>query len=170
MFNLGHATSHHDVWVVPKGAGSPLVKLLGQGLLRTKNVLLTGSVITPEIGDEQVHKLRIECKKLRYMLEFFGSLLPRRLCRSLRKSVKYLQDILGEFSDCSVQQVFFRHYLTRENDPVQHRLIDDLIQGLNQQQLHYRGQVEREFDQFRAFNPLVGLNGAMRQYQQENTQ
>ena len=53
--------------------------------------------------DSEVHALRIHCKKLRYLMEFFAPLFPREDVRCLIKSMKRLQDNLGAFNDCSVQ-------------------------------------------------------------------
>ncbi|MBE3639799.1 CHAD domain-containing protein [Mangrovicoccus algicola] len=55
--------------------------------------------------DEQVHELRIHCKKLRYLMEFFAPLFGASEVKSLIKSLKRLQDNLGLFNDYSVQQV-----------------------------------------------------------------
>jgi len=47
------------------------------------------------------HALRIECKRLRYLAEFFADLYPERL-ESVRKPVEELQDLLGEVHDTYV--------------------------------------------------------------------
>ncbi|MCA0962031.1 CHAD domain-containing protein [Salipiger bermudensis] len=54
--------------------------------------------------DAQVHELRIECKKLRYLMEFFAPLFGDAEVRKLIKALKGLQDNLGNFNDYSVQQ------------------------------------------------------------------
>jgi CHAD domain-containing protein len=50
--------------------------------------------------------LRIECKKLRYLLEFFASLFPSKEMSKMIRQLKRLQDNLGEFTDLEVQQRF----------------------------------------------------------------
>ncbi|WP_172329022.1 CHAD domain-containing protein [Mangrovicoccus sp. HB161399] len=55
--------------------------------------------------DEQVHELRIHCKKLRYLMEFFAPLFGEAEVKRLIKALKKLQDNLGLFNDYSVQQV-----------------------------------------------------------------
>jgi len=52
-----------------------------------------------EFSDEGLHHLRIRCKKLRYTLEFFAPLYPRREIKRLTKSLKRLQDHLGDHND-----------------------------------------------------------------------
>ncbi|MEA3337100.1 MAG: CHAD domain-containing protein [Chloroflexota bacterium] len=56
--------------------------------------------------DEWLHALRIDCKKLRYLMEFFASLFPAKGHRKLVQQLKRLQDNLGDFNDLSVQQDF----------------------------------------------------------------
>lgn len=58
----------------------------------------------PEVPAEALHQLRIECKKLRYLMELFASLYPRRRMRRLMRTLKKLQDNLGDFQDFEVQQ------------------------------------------------------------------
>ena len=51
--------------------------------------------------DALLHALRIECKMLRYQLEFFTSLFPPK---EISRQIKRLQDNLGDFNDLTVQQ------------------------------------------------------------------
>ena len=46
------------------------------------NLVDHGRLIGPDTPAEQVHDLRKDAKKLRYLLECFGSLLPKRRARS----------------------------------------------------------------------------------------
>ena len=68
-----------------------------------KRVIKQGQAITTNCPDEKLHSLRISCKKLRYLLEFFQSLYPDKKLKLLIKPLKQLQDILGDFQDLSVQ-------------------------------------------------------------------
>jgi CHAD domain-containing protein len=60
--------------------------------------------------DEAVHQVRIECKKLRYLMEFFGEFIPVEQGPALQKSLRRLQSRLGEFNDASVQQKSLMSY------------------------------------------------------------
>jgi CHAD domain-containing protein len=60
--------------------------------------------IGADTPDEMVHKLRIACKKLRYLMEFFEPLFFDASFARLIKALKRLQDNLGRFNDYSVQQ------------------------------------------------------------------
>jgi CHAD domain-containing protein len=53
--------------------------------------------------DEQFHALRIDCKKLRYLLEFFQSLFSEQAMKKVITQLKGFQDLLGDYNDLSVQ-------------------------------------------------------------------
>ncbi len=59
---------------------------------------------------DKLHRLRIGCKKLRYLLEFFHPLYDARAVQPLIKSLKQLQDSLGDFNDLEVQQVALKRF------------------------------------------------------------
>jgi CHAD domain-containing protein len=69
-----------------------------------RRVLTQGSVITDASPPESLHDLRKRCKELRYALEFFGSLHDPSAHRQAVRELKDLQDCLGTFQDCEVQQ------------------------------------------------------------------
>ena len=76
---------------------------------RYRGVLRRGREITSASSDESLHALRIRCKRLRYLLEFFrptyGELLKAETTR-----LKELQDVLGEFQDACVAAGLLRRY------------------------------------------------------------
>ncbi len=84
-------------------------------LKRYKKICRIARRITAETPDETVHKLRIHCKKLRYLMEFFVPFFDRKKIRALIKSLKVLQDNLGRFNDYSVQQIFLADFLKQNH-------------------------------------------------------
>ena len=78
---------------------------------RFKQVLKRGQAIRDDTPDEALHNLRIDCKKLRYLLEFFASLFHKDKMDKLIGYMKKLQDNLGDFNDLSVQQWELTTYL-----------------------------------------------------------
>ena len=60
-----------------------------------------------ELGDappnDALHRLRIDAKKLRYLLEFFRTLYPPQRIEPRIKELKRLQDVLGGVQDTAVQ-------------------------------------------------------------------
>ncbi|MEJ5255648.1 MAG: CHAD domain-containing protein [Acidimicrobiales bacterium] len=57
----------------------------------------------------ELHELRKDAKKLRYLLECFGSLYPRELVEPVVKKLKGLQDVLGTYQDCQVHLATLEH-------------------------------------------------------------
>lgn len=71
---------------------------------RFNRILKDGSAITESTPDEALHDLRIQGKKLRYLLEFFRSFFDENEVEYFIKQLKKLQNNLGDFNDVSVQQ------------------------------------------------------------------
>ena len=71
---------------------------------RFKRVVEAGGRIDDQSPAADLHALRISCKNLRYLLEFFTTLYPAQDIGGLVKQLKKFQDNLGEFNDLSVQQ------------------------------------------------------------------
>jgi len=135
-------------------AGIP-VKELGRKIIlkRCKRVLRDGRALNADSPDTEVHRLRIQCKKLRYALEFFSSLFPKQEMQTLIRHLKKLQDILGGFNDLSVQQEMLRLTLrdlrtgSRRN-PELTAALGGLMQSLYQEQQELRTHFTEAFSQF----------------------
>ena len=69
-----------------------------------RKVLRQGSAITADSPPESLHDLRKRCKELRYLLEFFALLHDPAIHQQAVRDLKSLQDCLGEYQDCQVQQ------------------------------------------------------------------
>jgi inorganic triphosphatase YgiF len=54
------------------------------------------------LDEAQLHKLRIEAKKMRYALEFFGNLFEGKMISKAIKALSSLQDSLGGLNDAAV--------------------------------------------------------------------
>ncbi len=70
-----------------------------------------GAQLNSDSPDEAFHILRIDAKKLRYLLEFFQSLSGESHSVAAIKQLKALQDNLGAFNDLSVQIEFLEKHL-----------------------------------------------------------
>ena len=89
----------------PSNADLPVMELARKRIHKKyRGILKDGDEILDSMDDGKLHRLRIECKELRYLLEFFSSLFPRKNVRGLIGQLKKLQDILGEFNDFRVQE------------------------------------------------------------------
>ncbi len=95
-----------------KNSNKPVLGLASKFIWKKySQVVALGQAITDASPDPELHNLRIECKKLRYLLEFFASLFPEKKITNIIKQVKKLQDNLGEFNDLYVQQKHLTEFL-----------------------------------------------------------
>ena len=121
---------------------------------RYRRICRIGSAIGPETDDAEVHELRIHCKKLRYLLEFLGPLFPAEPVASLLKPLKKMQDTLGLFNDCSVQQVSLQQFALGLGKTADHRQVEiaqsvgALISTLHLRQMAERAKVAAAFARF----------------------
>jgi CHAD domain-containing protein len=68
-----------------------------------RDIVKAGNRILEDCNDEKLHKLRIQCKKLRYLIQFFADLFSPKKISLLVEQLKKLQDMLGNHNDLSVQ-------------------------------------------------------------------
>jgi len=133
----------------------PIKDLAGKIILRSyRRILKDGRAIDPSSSDEKMHRLRIQCKKLRYSLEFFASLFPPDDIRIVIGQLKKLQNNLGAFNDLSVQQEMLHQYLARlRPGSGRNQQLASAIGGLLTS-LHHEQQRVREafFPKFRRFS------------------
>jgi len=123
---------------------------------RLRSILESGAQIGPQSPDTALHGLRIQAKKLRYLLEFYRSLFPESEMEILVKSLKKLQDNLGNFNDLSVQQKMLGEYQNalamkeQKNALKVAAALGGLITHLHEEQIDVRNKFEQTFEQFTA--------------------
>src|SRR6266446_1133142 len=105
---------------------------------RCRSVVQLGTDLLAATDGQQLHALRIACKKLRYVLEFFVSLFPGKKTAILVEHLRTLQDNLGRWHDLLVQQEDLRHFAMTFSGPDQQahntlRAIDSLINILEEE-------------------------------------
>lgn len=92
-------------------AETPLGRLIFARIYkRYKRIRRTAHSLCPNADDGAVHQIRVECKKLRYLMEFFAEVIPTGSLQTKEKQLRKLQDKLGAFNDCSVQQASLMAY------------------------------------------------------------
>ncbi|WP_300362609.1 CHAD domain-containing protein [Hydrogenimonas sp.] len=88
-----------------KEARTPIIVSVAKALRRRyRKVLKKGSSIDAHSPAHSYHMLRIDVKKLRYMMEFFSSILQPEAYRTMLKKLKTIQSILGAHQDLDVQR------------------------------------------------------------------
>jgi CHAD domain-containing protein len=92
----------------------PIDALASERIARSyRRVLRKGKRIERDSPPEALHKLRIEAKKLRYLLEFFSVLYPGDFATGSIRDLKKLQDHLGEINDLAVQSAMLKEIESR---------------------------------------------------------
>jgi len=115
---------------------------------RFQRILRDGKAIHPQSPDEELHRLRIQGKKMRYSLEFFSALYPKQEMKTLIKHLKLLQNNLGDFNDLSVQQDMLRHYLAAiRPGTVKSKKLSAAIGGLLTNLYHEHRRVRTQFEE-----------------------
>ena len=84
--------------------GDHCVKLLQK---RDRNVRKQGQDIE-NLSDDARHELRLAVKKLRYAVDVFESLYPKKRVKAYRKRLAGLQDALGYLNDVAVADTLLR--------------------------------------------------------------
>ncbi len=120
-----------------------------------RRVMRNGSKIGPKTEAEALHELRKDCKKLRYLMEFFRSLYPKDSIQGLIKSLKSLQDNLGNFQDFEIQIMHLHDYGKEMADmgfarPETHKALDLLVRRLAVRQHEARQEFAVRFEAFSA--------------------
>ena len=77
--------------------------------LQLKKVLRRGRRLTAESPNEQYHDLRIQCKRLRYLFEFYAPIYGESITPFVRR-LKQLQEVLGDLQDAHVAVTELRKY------------------------------------------------------------
>ena len=135
-------------------AGRPISALAAERIhAMWEKALARGGAIRHDTPADGVHRLRIDCKKLRYLLEFFGGLFPGADVRRAVRSLKKLQDNLGEFNDLVVQEGKLRQLVAGDDPgeglPPQTLLaIGRLVERLDARRTAVRAQFHDRFEEF----------------------
>ncbi|MBF0277080.1 MAG: CHAD domain-containing protein [SAR324 cluster bacterium] len=138
----------------PKNARLPISKIANEHIFQLyQKVLHQGQAIRSDTPEEALHDLRKTCKKLRYLMEFFQSLYPKKEIKTLIQILKRLQENLGDFHDFYLQWSSLGQFGTQLSliDPASSNtfiavgmLIEDLKNRQNQARLAF-GSCFKEF-------------------------
>lgn len=96
-----------------------------------------------------IHRLRIECKRLRYLLELFDSFFLEKDIPRLVAQLKGVQDCLGHFNDLAVQRSLLAELAGRaKTEAGQRACIESLQEGLAARQSAVHRQLLQELAMF----------------------
>lgn len=108
---------------------------------RYRRIAKLARSIDMDSPNQALHDLRIQGKKLRYLLELFGELYEPADMARLLKRLRRLQNRLGRFNDCTVQQASLRAYWVDpglSHSPELALSLGGLLGALYREQLHQR--------------------------------
>lgn len=132
----------------------PIIELAQDRIYKKyRRIIKRGRKILVNTEDEQLHALRIECKKLRYLMEFFESLFPPKKIAKLIKQVKKLQNNLGDFNDLCVQEEYLLRIANEIPLPDSEKrwvllATGALIGTLNQERVQVKAEFANTFARF----------------------
>jgi len=120
---------------------------------RFQKILKKGARIDAHSADNDLHSLRIQGKKLRYMLEFFRSFYAEKEIDFFHRQMKKLQNNLGDFNDIAVQLEMLEEYgnALRPGSKRSLRIsaaVGGLITHLSQKHSKVRQKFEKTFSDF----------------------
>jgi CHAD domain-containing protein len=118
-----------------------------------EQVLAEGRSITNDSPPETLHELRKTCKKLRYLIDFFSDLHPRKPIKKLIRILKKLQDFLGDFQDAEAHLALLNHYRHDKTLAPAQRIaflliVELLIGALHERETNLRKQFPEYFGLF----------------------
>jgi len=135
-------------------ATEPILQLAKRKIYKQyRRIIKDGNYILDHTDDELLHALRIECKKLRYLIEFFSSLFPGEDIECVLQQLKKLQDNLGKFNDLAIQQEHLLDLIETipiKNGDSKMALVATgyIIQNMEQQQKQVKEKFAKTFRKF----------------------
>ena len=136
---------------VPDAGLRPLGSVVGKRLSKAQDRLVTrGRSIGPASPGEELHELRKDAKRLRYLLECFGDVFPTKPRKQFVQALKALQDNLGQHQDAEVHSVFLATMAVRRDgmeplDPVSLVAVGRLIELFEHRRQAARAEFAERF-------------------------
>ena len=140
---------HNDF--AEKNSRAPILPLAQKTIWkRYRKIIKMGTAIRGDSPDADLHALRIECKKLRYLMEFTASLFAAKPITRLIKALKAFQDGLGLFNDYCVQKAFLLDFIAHNSglNPHTAAALGGLIVQLQLRKEQKRSEFAGSFKQF----------------------
>ena len=100
---------------------------------------------------EQMHRLRIECKKLRYAAEFFAPIIPD--LDAYIRHLRQLQDVLGTLNDVSVMCRLLKELLAGQSDPDAFGYACEMVAGRTREGCRLLASFEKRWQAFAKQRP-----------------
>ena len=96
-------------------ASAPIREVAGPRILEAfKKIEKRAARVGADASVSLIHRLRIDTKKLRYLLEFFAELYDSTTVSLLLSELKKLQNVLGVINDTQVQLAYVHEFVVEE--------------------------------------------------------
>ncbi|WP_457607917.1 CHAD domain-containing protein [Nitratifractor sp.] len=124
---------------------------------RYRKLLEKGTKLEKGSPPEAYHRVRIEVKKLRYLMEFFASVLEEEPFRLMLKRLKEIQTVLGDYQDLETQQMHLQDFTSKPElqDGETREAIERLRKELKKMAENKRGEFRKLFGTFKETKPLL---------------
>ncbi len=138
----------------PKEADRPIIDLACERIYnKYVRIVKRGNRLLKTQNDVKMHSLRVQCKELRYMMEFFKSLFPRKQMKYLINQLKMLQSNLGDFNDYCIQEEYLLDIvdelpLSKAESRRVLLAIGSLVSSLHAKREQVRGEFAHTFTNF----------------------
>lgn len=142
---------------------APLGKVVAARIAAAQaGVLEDGRAITEESPATDLHELRKDAKRLRYLLDSFGDLGGQKRRRTITRHLKQLQDNLGEHQDTQIQADELREVVTSlaSHEPVAPATtaaVEELARMLEARQQAARAEFAERFSAYDGAGPHKAL-------------
>ena len=150
---FAHFLEHGPSARAMKALGSVTISQAAPQLIgkRYQVVGRDGRAIVPGSPGDSLHRLRIQCKRLRYLFEFFQPIYGNLLKPEIKR-LKKLKDVLGEFQDACVAKQQLRQYiegvLPRTGNRGRLKVLEQLISAQNRRTTLCRAEFQQAWKQF----------------------
>jgi CHAD domain-containing protein len=138
----------------PADAARALVEITSRRILRLYRRLVDRAMtIDDKTSAKAIHQVRIQAKKLRYMIDATRSLHDRRDLDQIIDNLKKVQTVLGDFNDAQVQErnlLDCRRALAEAGagDSAALLTVERLAENARNRAVSLRPQVDRELSRF----------------------
>ncbi len=121
-----------------------------ENLIKIHNKIVTnGLKLDINSSNSEFHRLRIEFKKLRYLIELFESFYSQFQYQSIVDKLKKIQDILGSFNDYDIQKKKLKSFIeTLHLNKDQRDTLGLLIEHFEDEQEKLKRKFHKKFKNF----------------------
>lgn len=105
QYSLNIISFCEALFALKESDGSTIQTYATKALKRRHKRFVTGARVAHTLNAAQRHEVRIDLKKLRYALDFFESLYPRKRVQAFSRSLSTTQELLGHMNDLATAEL-----------------------------------------------------------------